>query len=313
MSNTFPSVTWFLIQAFEVRLGAGGNISSFRYWTRTQLHFDEVEKVSTKTPSIIKTVLRKYGWVMGKNFIVVNVTFFLKFVCVLLWPVEWLFGRTFSSSPTHLTTNDTRDMDQHGGLQAFQVWIIYKNVKINVLPSFSLIWHLYFYFCCYRQLSPPTSSPGRFSLALELEKSALGTRLLWPRLTAVNVGVPKCVTKQRSRDTARSWVWVIVFQICRSLNCEERLPLLVSDSVFWVVSSAEVVLFPLNSSTRKNLRLLCAGVTFVISSSRYERTKTLGKFVILTNEVNQSPWQNCRKKLLGVTFDEHLKFTSHLN
>ena len=109
MSNTFPSVIWFLIQAFEVWLGAGGNISIFRYWTRTQLHFDEVEKLSTKTPSIIKTVLRKYGWVMGKNFIVVNVTFFLKFVCVLLWPVEWLFRKTFSSSPTHLTTNDTRD------------------------------------------------------------------------------------------------------------------------------------------------------------------------------------------------------------
>ena len=106
---------------------------------------------------------------------------------------------------------------------------------------------------------------------------------------------------------------------CGSLNCEERLPLLVSDSVFWGVSSTEVVLFPLNSSTRKTLRLLCVGVTFVISSSRYERTKTLGKFVILTNEVhkrrneNQSPWQICRKKLLGVTSDEHLKFTSHLD
>ena len=146
-----------------------------------------------------------------------------------------------------------------------------------------------------------------------------------PRLTAVNVGVPKCVTKQRSRDTARSSVRVIVFQMCRSLNCEERLPLLVSrlsNSVFWGVSSTEVVLFPVNSSTRKKLRLLCVGVTFVISSSRYERTKTqktLGKFVILTNEVhkrrneNQSPWQICRKKLLGVTSDEHLKFTSHLD
>ena len=63
-------------------------------------------------------------------------------------------------------------------------------------------------------------------------KSALGTRLLWPRLTAVNVGVTKCVTKLRSRDTARSSVWVIVFHTCRSLNCEERLPLLVFDSVF---------------------------------------------------------------------------------
>ena len=41
---------------------------------------NEVEKVSTKTPSIIETVLRKYGWVMGKNFILVNVTFFL--VCL---------------------------------------------------------------------------------------------------------------------------------------------------------------------------------------------------------------------------------------
>ena len=89
---------------------------------------------------------------------------------------------------------------------------------------------------------------------------------------------------------------------------------------FWGVSSTEVVLFPVNSSTRKKLRLLCArvGVTFVISSSRYERTKTVGKFVILANEVrkrrneNQSPWQICRKKLLGVTSDEHLKFTSHL-
>ena len=29
-----------------------------------------------KTPSIIKTFLRKYGWVMGKTFILVNVTFF---------------------------------------------------------------------------------------------------------------------------------------------------------------------------------------------------------------------------------------------
>ena len=97
-----------------------------------------------------------------------------------------------------------------------------------------------------------------------------------------------------------------------------ELWILVFDSVFWGVSSTEVVLFPVNSSTRKKLRLLCVGVTFVISSSRYERTKTLGKFVILTNEVhkrrneNQSPWQICRKKLLGVTFDEHLKFTSHL-
>ena len=81
-------------------------------------------------------------------------------------------------------------------------------------------------------LQPRPRSPGRFSLALELWKSALGTRLLWPRLTAVNVGVPNCVTKQRSRDTARRTVWVIVFQICRSLNCEERLPLLVFDSVF---------------------------------------------------------------------------------
>ena len=132
--------------------------------------------------------------------------------------------------------------------------------------------------------------------------------------------VPKRVTKQRSRDTARRSVWVIVFQICQSLNCEERLPLLVFDSVFWGVSSTEVVLFPVNSSTRKKLRLLCVrvGVTFVISSSRYERTKTVGKFVILSNEVhkrrneNQSPWQICRKKLLGVTSDEHLKFTSHL-
>ena len=158
--------------------------------------------------------------------------FFLKFVCVLLWPVEWLFGRTFSSSHAHLTTNDTRVVDQHGGLQAFQLWIIYQNAKIRVFPSFSLILHLYLYFCCYRQLSPPTSSPERFSLALELGKSALGTRLLWPCLTAVNVGVPKCVTKQRSRDTARSSVWVIVLQTCRSLNCEERLPLLVFDSVF---------------------------------------------------------------------------------
>ena len=57
------------------------------------------------------------------------------------------------------------------------------------------------------------------------------------------------------------------------------------------------MLFPVNSYTRKKLRLLCVrvGVTFVISSSRYERTKIVGKFVILTNEVhkrrneNQSP------------------------
>ena len=166
-------------------------------------------------------------------------------------------GRTFSSSFPLLTTNDIRNVDQHGGLQAFQVWIIYKNVKIRDLPSFSLIWHLYLYFCCYRQLSPPTSSPGRFSRALELWKSALGTRLLWPRLTAMNVGVPKCVTKQRSRDTARSSVWVIVFQICRLLNCEERLPLLVFDSVFWGVSSTEVVLFPVNSCTRKTFMRWC--------------------------------------------------------
>ena len=141
-----------------------------------------------------------------------------------------------------------------------------------------------------------------------LWKSALGTRLLWPRLTAMNVGAPKCVTKLRSRDTARSSVWVIVFQICRLLNCEERLPLLVFDSVFWGVSSTEVVLFPLNSSTRKKLRLLCVGVTFVISSSRYERTKTLGKFVILTNGVhkrrneNQSPLQNMLKEAVGCHF-----------
>ena len=109
---------------------------------------------------------------------------------------------------------------------------------------------------------------------------------LSPRLPAMNVGVPTCVTKQRSRDTALSWVWVIIFQICRSLNCEERLPLLVY-SVFWGVSSTEVVLFLINSSTRRNLRLLCFGVTFVISSSRYERTKALGKFVILPNEVHK--------------------------
>ena len=172
------------------------------------------------------------------------------------------------------------------------------NNKINVLPSFSLIWHLYLYLCCYRQLSLPTSSPGRFSLALQLGKSALGTRLVWPRLTAVNVGVPKCVTKRRSRDTARSSVWVLVFQICRSLNCEERLPLLVFDSVFWGVSSTEVVLFPVNSSTRKKLRLLCVGVTFVISSSRYERTKTLGKFVILTNEVHMNETKEWKSKSL---------------
>ena len=57
-------------------LGAEGKISSFRYWIRTQLHFDEVEKVSTKTPSTIKTFLRKYRWFMGKSFILVNVTFF---------------------------------------------------------------------------------------------------------------------------------------------------------------------------------------------------------------------------------------------
>ena len=189
-------------------------------------------------------------------------------------------------------------MDQHGGLQAFQLWIIYQNAKIRVFPSFSLIWHLYLYFCCYRQLSPPTSSPERFSLTLEQWKSALGTRLLWPCLTAVNVGVATCVTKQRSRDTARSSVWVIVFQICRSLNCEERLPLLVSDSVFWGVSSTELVLFPVNSSTRKKLRLLCVGVTFVISSSRYERTKTLGKFVILTNEVHMNETKEWKSKSL---------------
>ena len=109
---------------------------------------------------------------------------------------------------------------------------------------------------------------------------------LSPRLPAMNVGVPTCVTKQRSRDTARSWVWVIIFQICQSLNCEERLPLLVY-SVFWGVSSTEVVLFLINSSTRRNLRLLCFGVAFVISSSRYERTKALGKFVILPNEVHK--------------------------
>ena len=130
---------------------------------------------------------------------------------------------------------------------------------------------------------------------------------LSPRLPAMNVGVPTCVTKQRSRDTARSWVWVIIFQICRSLNCEERLPLLVY-SVFWGVSSTEVVLFLINSSTRRNLRLLCFGVAFVISSSRYERTKALGKFVILTNEVhkrrneNQSPWQICRNEAIGCHF-----------
>ena len=187
---------------------------------------------------------------MGKSFILVNVTFFYSLFAFFSGLLN-----DCSSSSAHLTTNDIRDVDQHGGLQAqaFQVWIIYKSVKIHDFPSFSLIWHLYLYLCCYRQLSPPTSSPGRFSLALELWKSALGTRLLWPRLTAVNVGVPKCVTKQRSRDTARSSVWVIVFQICWSLNCEvERLPLLVFDSVFWGVSSTEVVLFPLNSSTRKN-------------------------------------------------------------
>ena len=111
-----------------------------------------------------------------------------------------------------------------------------------------------------------------------------------PRLPAMNVGGTDVVTKKRSRDTARSWVWVIVFQICRSLNCEERLPLLVS--VFWGVSSTEVVLFLINSSTRRNLRLLCFGVAFVISSSRYERTKALGKFVILTNEVHKRRNEN---------------------
>ena len=144
-----------------------------------------------------------------------------------------------------------------------------------------LLAFLYLYFCCYRQQ-------------------------LSPRLTAMNVGVPKCVTKQRSRDTARSWVWVIIFQTCWSLNCEERLPLLVS--VFWGVSSTEVVLFLINSSTRRNLRLLCFGVAFVISSSRYDRMKALGKFVNLTNEVhkrrneNQSPWQICRNEAIGCHF-----------
>ena len=118
--------------------------------------------------------------------------------------------------------------------------------------------------------------------------------------------------------TCSPWSASRVYGIQPWSTCQKRLPLLVSDSVFWGVSSTEVVLFPVNSSTRKKLRLLCVGVTFVISSSRYERTKTLGKFVILTNEVhkrrneNQSPWQICRKKLLGVTLDEHLKFTSHL-
>ena len=60
---------------------------------------------------------------------------------------------------------------------------------------------------------------------------------------------------------------------CWSLNCEERLPLLVSafsGSVFLGVSSTKVVLLVINSSTRRNLRLLCFGVTFLISSSRYE-------------------------------------------
>ena len=97
---------------------------------------------------------------MGKSFILVNVTFFFS----LFASFSGLLNDC-SSSSAHLTTNDIRDVDQHGGLQAFQVWIIYKSVKIRDLPSFSLIWHLYLYFCCYRQLSPPTSSPGRFSLA----------------------------------------------------------------------------------------------------------------------------------------------------
>ena len=106
-------------------------------------------------------------------------------------------------------------------------------------------------------------------------------------------------------------VWAQIYypwQICWSLNCEERLPVLVSafsGSVFLGVLSTKVVLLLINSSTWRNLRLLCFGVTFLISSSRYEWTKALGKFVILKNEVqrrneNQSPWQICRKKLFRV-------------
>ena len=47
----------------------------------------------------------------------------------------------------------------------------------------------------------------------------------------------------------------------------------VSESVFWGVSSTDKVLF-LFSYTRRNFRLLCVGVPFVISSSRYRTNES---------------------------------------
>ena len=191
---------------------------------------------------------------------------------------------------------------------------------------------------------------------------------LSPRLTAMNVGVPTCVTKQRSRDTARSSVWVIIFFINNlptptfwgvrhaflphvQTGTHDELPRTsaweatsnyvghwtvksvfrfyfsalsaLSVSVFWGVSNTEVVLFFLNCSTRKNLRPSCVCVAFVISSSRCERRKLLVsllswqmryinegiKVKVLDKYVESGP----EMKLLGVTFNEHLKFTSHLD
>ena len=166
-------------------------------------------------------------------------------------------GRTFSSSSPLLTTNDIRNVDQHGGLQAFQLWIIYKIVKIRDLPSFSLIWHLYLYFCCYRQLSPPTSSQGAFPWLWSYGKAPWGrgcSGLVWPQWM---LGYRSAWPNRDCVILPASSVWVIVFQICRLLNCEERLPLLVFDSVFWGVSSTEVVLFPVNSCTRKTFMRWC--------------------------------------------------------